>query len=177
MSKIKCYILSIILTLSWCFILSYGSVYGTWFSLWNDNTIYNRNEPDAVNTRLNDAQYIWDPIREWAYNIVHSYEWDDTLEGIVNNENYINDHPKALSRTMQIIRNAVNRALWMLALVALVYILIQWFIILTAAWDDSKQKKWLSWIKRACFAIAWIWLSRFIVTFIFWIIRWISSWV
>lgn len=174
MNRIRRYIMSLCFIVAWAILLRWHSFW--YFYRWNINTIYNNNEWRAINTDLWPSETISDPFRDWAYNIVHSYS-GDVVEWIVKAEEDqpIRTHGEAMWDTLQVIKNAVNRALWMLSLVALVYILIQWFIILTAAGDDNKQKKWLAGIKRAWLAIIWIGLSRFIVTFIFWIIRWIAS--
>lgn len=172
MDKIRRYIMSVCFLVAWAILLIWNSFW--YFYRWNINTIYNNNEWQAINTELWQNETIWDPLRQWAYNIIHASNDEYIVEWIVKEDNPIETHVEAMWDTIQIIRNAVNRALWMLALVALVYILIQWFIILTAAGDDNKQKKWLAGIKRAWLAIIWIGLSRFIVTLIFWIIRWVS---
>lgn len=174
MNKIRRYIMSVCFLVAWTILLMWDSFW--YFYRWNINTIYTNNVWDAVNTDLWPDREIGDPIREWAYNVIHSSDDEYRVEWIVKEDNPIETHWEALGDTMQIIRNAVNRALWMLSLVALIYIIIQWLIILTAAGDDNKQKKWIAGIKRAWLAILWIGVSRFIVTFIFRIIRWVS-WV
>jgi len=172
MKKIVYYIMSILFMIFW-FMLRNDDAFAYYFTVWNTHTIRTNNEWDAIDTNLWWNE-LWDPIREWAYNVINADTGGMVVE-VVNNDHYIGGHLTALSNTLQIIRNIVNWALGMLALVALIYIIIQWFMILTAAGDDSKQKKWVAGIKRACLAIAWIGLSWFIVTFIFWIIRWIAS--
>ena len=172
MDKFRHYIMSLFLVISGIIMLSWNSFW--YFYLWNINTIYTNNEWQAINTELRAWVDIWDPIREWAYNIIHSSDGSYKVEWIVKEDNPIETHWEALKDTLQIIKNVVNRALWMLSLVALVYIMIQWFIILTAAGDDNKQKKWMAGIKRAWLAIIWIGLSRFIISWIFRLVRWIS---
>lgn len=175
MNKILCYIMSVLLIIMWVIVLNSQTI-AQYFNVWSDHTIRTNEETNAISTVLNWAEVIWDPIRQWIAWVVKSPNWEYMLEWIVDgNKEYINSHEDALTRTLQIIKNAINWALWVLALVALIYILIMWFMMLTAAGDDSRHKKWLSWIKRAAIAIAWIWLSRFIVTFIFWVIRGIAS--
>lgn len=174
MNKFVRYIMSICLVISWIILLAWDSFW--YFYRWNINTIYTNYVWDAVNTDLWPGKWIGDPIREWAYNVIHSSTGEYRVEWIVKENDPIKTHWEALWDTLQIIKNTVNWALWMLSLVALIYIIIQWFIILTAAGDDNRQKKWISGIKRAWLAIVWIGVSRFIVTFIFRIIRWVS-WV
>lgn len=161
-----CYILSILFIANSIFMIN--STFWQ-FELWNTNTILNTDANSAINTDIWWGT-IWDPIRQWAYQIVKSDDWNYTLEWIVDNDNEITQHSTALNRTLGIIKNIINRALWLLGIVALIYLLVHWFIVLTAAWDESKYKKWIKWIKNAGIAIWWIWLSRFIVSFIFWII-------
>jgi len=172
MNRLVRYIMSLCFLIWWIILLRWDTFW--YFYRWNVNTIYNNDTWHAINTELWENETIWDPLRQWAYNIIHSSDGKYTVEWIVKEDNQIETHNEAMWDTIQIIRNAVNRALWMLSLVALVYILIQGFIILTAAGDDNKQKKWIAGIKRAWLAIIWIGLSRFIVTFIFWIIRWVA---
>lgn len=175
MKKSISYILSFLFGISWLFLLIGNNMTYAYFSLWDIKTIYTKNERDAVDTTLTDDYDIYDPIRQWSHNIVHAYSGNWMAEWIVWNDKNINNHTTAVTSTLQIIKNIINWALWMLALVALIYILIQWFVILTAAGDDTKVKKWWKWIKRACIAIVWIGLSWFIVTLIFWLIRWLAS--
>lgn len=72
---------------------------------------------------------------------------------------------------IQVIKNAINWVLWILSLIALVLCLWWWFQIVTAAWDDGKQKKWVSVLKHAAIWLVVIWLSWFIVTIVFWLLR------
>ncbi len=146
------------------------STFWQWFELWNTSTILNTDVNDAINTDNGDWTTIWDPIREWAYQIVHSSDEEHQIWWIINNDQEITEHSVALGATLDIIKNIINYALWLLSLVALIYLILHGFMIVTAGWDDEKYKKWLAWIKYAIIAIWGIWLSRFIISFIFWII-------
>jgi hypothetical protein len=146
-----------------------SNVFGQ-FELWNTSTILNTDINSTLDTNVWWSD-IWNPLRQWAYQVVSSDDWNYTLEWIINNDNEISEHNQALEKTLWIIKNIINWALWMLSLVALVYLLVHWFMMVTAAWDEAKFKKWLKWIKYAAIAIAGIWLSWFIVSFIFRIIK------
>jgi hypothetical protein len=142
-----------------------------WFELWNTSTILSTDVNEVLNTDNWNAT-ISDPLREWAYQMVNA---DDNNTGhqiwwIINNDVAITEHDVALETTLDIIKNIINYALWLLSLVALIYLIIHGFMIVTAAWDDTRYKQWLAWIKTAIIAIGGIWLSRFIISFIFWII-------
>ena len=151
------------------------STFWQWFELWNTNTILNTNVNEAINTDNWDWMTIWDPIREWAYQVVHSSDGDYEIWGIINNNQEIVEHSVALETTLDIIKNIINYALWLLSLVALIYLILHWFMMVMAWWDDAKYKKWLAWIKHAIIAIWGIWLSRFVISFIFWIIANITT--
>ena len=79
-------------------------------------------------------------------------------------------------RLIDVIKNAINRVLWMLSLIALILCLWWWFQIVTAAWDEWKQKKWMSVLKHAAIWLVIIWLSWFVVTIIFWLLRGVTGW-
>ena len=151
------------------------STFWQWFELWSTSTILNTDVNEAINTDNWDWTTIWDPIREWAYQIVHSNDWDYEIWWIINNDEQIQEHNVALETTLDIIRNIINYALWLLSLVALIYLILHGFMMVTAAGDDERYKKWLAWIKYAAIAIGWIWLSWFVISFIFWIITNITA--
>ena len=87
------------------------------------------------------------------------------------NDEWGNDEPKALT----IIRTTINRILWLLGVIALVFCLRWGFQMLTAAWDDSKVKSWIKVLKNAAIWLVVIWLSWIIVRFVFRIITTMSD--
>lgn len=141
-----------------------------WMSLWNDTNIYNKELWNVINTQYDWNDISW-PLNDWAYRIVKWEWWNWQLTWLVWTDEKITDYSDALSKILRTIQNVVNYTLWILSLIALIYLIIHWFIILTAAGDDSKVKKWFKWIKNAFLAIAWIWLSRIIISFIIWLIN------
>lgn len=131
----------------------------------SQNYILNENDQQVLNT-----DNINDPLRQWAYNVIEPQWWVGTLSGVVGVGDEISSHQNAQNKVMDVIKNMLNYALWMLALIALVYLLYNGFMIVTAAGDDTQYKKWLSGIKYAAIAIAGIGASRLVVSWIFWII-------
>lgn len=131
----------------------------------SENYILNENDQQILNT-----QNISDPLRDGAYNIISPVSWTGTLSGVLGVGDKISSHQNAQSKTMDVIKNMINYALWMLALVALVYLIYHGFLILTAAGDDTQYKKGLSGIKYAAIAIAGIGASWLVVSAIFWLI-------
>lgn len=99
-------------------------------------------------------------IIEWSHTI------SDQLNGIVNtpNNNTHDNYTTSLWRVITLIQKAINRLLWILAFVALVYMLYNWFLVLTS-WSESKNAdKGKKWISTAAIAIAWIGLSWLIIS-------------
>lgn len=118
-------------------------------------------------------------MRDGAYNIIDgdptTVGGADELKGIVGVNSKITDHTSAKAKTLQIVKNLVNYALGMLSFVALVYLIYNGFLMVTAAGDDAQYKKGLKSIKYAIIAIAGIGLSRLMVSFIFWLLAKITT--
>ena len=72
---------------------------------------------------------------------------------------------------IQTIKNFINWMLWLLSLIALIILLYGWFKMVTAAGDEWKYKDWFKIMKQAWIWLAIIWLSWFIVSIIFRVIR------
>lgn len=68
--------------------------------------------------------------------------------------------------------NTFLAALWIIALI----VLIRWGIkMLTAAGNEDKYNSWFKYIKNAFIGLFIIWLSRFIVSFIFWAVNLVAT--
>lgn len=110
-------------------------------------------------------------INDWSQTI------SNQLHGIINtpNTDTEDDYTTSLWYVITLIQKAINRLLWILAFIALVYMLYNWFLVLTS-WSESKNAdKGKKWISTAAIALAWIWLSWLIVSAIIWIIGVISN--
>lgn len=130
----------------------------------SENYILNENEQQVL-----DAEDIKDPLRQWAYNVI-SPEWWSTLSGVVSADQEISSHIVAQNKVMDVVKNIINYALWMIALIALVYLIYHGFIMVTAAGDDTQYKKGIKGIKYAAIAMVGVGMSRLIVSAIFWLI-------
>ena len=171
MKKNICYILSILFIANSVLLLD--STFWS-FNLWNTNTILNTNIEATIYTNIGWST-IGNPIREWVRQIIHSDDWNYVLTWIADSDVEITEHDTAFNRILEITKRIINRALWLLSLVALIYLIVHGFIILTATWDDTRYKKWMKWIRNATIALWGIWLSWFIVSFIIRIIQNITS--
>jgi len=131
----------------------------------SENYILNENDQQVLNT-----EDINDPLRDGAYNTINPLSWVGVLSGVVWIGDPISSHQNAQSKVMDVIKNMINYALWMLTLIALVYLIYHGFLILTASGDDTQYKKGLAGIKYAAIAIAGIGASWLIISAIFWLI-------
>jgi len=138
-----------------------------------ESTIYSNDQSQYI-----DDSNISNPIRDWAYNAIQSTDSKNEIWWVRWLNQKIEDHTTAKTKTLQIIKNFVNYALWLLSLVALIYVIYHGIIIITAAGDDVKYKEWMKGVKFATMALVWIWMSWIIISSIFWILNnvLISSW-
>ena len=150
----------------------FADVFGQWLQLGQDQTIFNTDANNTLNTYDNNNP-ISDPLRQWAYKIIDA----DTTNTISNQELWwivnpwlIQNHATALSSTMAILKNIINYSLWLVSLIALIYLMYHWFLMVTAAWDDTQYKKGIKWLKLAAVALTGIWMSWLLVSFILWLI-------
>jgi len=135
-----------------------------------DSEIYNQNITNII-----DTNNIENPIREWIYMVINDGEWEQDVKWVLD-IGEIETHAEAKSSVLNIIKNIINYALAMVSLVALVYLIYHGFLMVTAAWNDEQFKKGLKWIKYATIALIGIGVSRFVISFVFYIIRLIITW-
>ena len=76
----------------------------------------------------------------------------------------------ASNSLITIIKNAINRWLWILWLIVLVLLLRGGFQMVTAAGDETKYKAWFKILKQAAIGLAFIAISFFVVSIIFWLL-------
>ncbi|MFA7298451.1 MAG: hypothetical protein WC010_02280 [Candidatus Absconditabacterales bacterium] len=130
----------------------------------SQNYILNENDQQVLNT-----ENIDDPLRQGAYNIV-TPEGGAALSGLASTDTEISSHITAQNKVMTVIKNLINYALGMVALIALVYLIYHGFMIVTAAGDETQYKNGLKGVKFAAIAMAGIGMSRLVVSAIFWLI-------
>lgn len=160
--NLKIIILIAIVVFGWLYALYLNKWYANlcFWSFCNSN-IYNKELSNAISGGSSEV----DPIR---YGVKTVTTWVTNTWGImwILHTNIISNHMEALNSTLRVVQNIVNYALGLVSLIALIYMLAQWFVVLTAGSDDSKQKKWFKWIKNGLIAIVWIALSWIIVSFL-----------
>lgn len=139
------------------------------------------NEPAQIYTHevedVFDDAFIEDnknPIRQGIDGLLYD-GWDDQRIGGIWRPQEINDFDTAKNNTIDVVQMFINYALWLVSLIALIYLIVHGFMIMTAMGDDTKVKKWFTGIRTAGIAIAGIALSRLVVTLIFYVIWLITS--
>ena len=131
----------------------------------SSNSILTESNEQVVNTDT-----IEDPLRDGAYTVINSTSWEQ-ISGIVGVDDKIGSHLNAQHKTLTIVKTAINYALGILSLIALVYLLYNGFMMVTAAGDDNQYKKGIKWIRYAAIALVGVGASRLIISVIFWFIN------
>lgn len=121
---------------------------------------------DRFSTWKIDEEYIseTDSIWSWIYVMWEKSKWILHLP-------QADEYKTELWYALALVKIAVNRILWMLAFVALVYMLYCWYLILSSWSDEKGAEKWKKWIKSAAIAIAWIGLAWLIISVMIWFIK------
>ena len=88
--------------------------------------------------------------------------WDESM-WIVHLDQ-VENYDTELWYALSLIQITVNWTLWILAIVVFVYMLYNWFLVLSAWSDDKNVSKWKKWISNAAIAIAWIGLAWLIIS-------------
>ena len=130
--------------------------------------------PGPINTEFNwdstpkiDNEKIED-VDEWSKTFSDKLEW---ILQLPQKENY----STTLWYVTSLIQITVNRILSILASVTLVYMLYCGFLILSSWADDKNVWKGKKWISNAAITIAWIGLSRLVISAMIWFIKIISK--
>jgi hypothetical protein len=115
--------------------------------------------------RTNDLD---SPIRQWVSDLS---KWVDNI--IYSGP--ITDSASAQQQSLAFASNLINYFLSLVSFIALVYLIYHWYLMVTAAWDKSQFEKWQKWLKYATIAIAWIFLSWFVISMVFRVLE-ASTW-
>lgn len=142
---------------------------------WVSHAQINTTEPSQIYTNSTEDvfsdEFVDDegnPIRQGIDGLVGN------IGGIFYPQE-IDNFDTAKDSTIGVIHTFINYALWLVSLIALIYLIVHGFMIMTAMGDEAKVKKWFAGIKTAGIAIAGIALSWLLVTLIFYVIGLITS--
>jgi len=113
--------------------------------------------------RDSTAKMSWEVVSAtdsiWSWSKVM---WDESM-WIVHLDQ-VENYDTELWYALSLIQITVNWTLWILAIVVFVYMLYNWFLVLSAWSDDKNVSKWKKWISNAAIAIAWIGLAWLIIS-------------
>ncbi len=127
-----------------------------WWYTRNDinKKIYTQKKENVIND-----EWLDDPINAWTKSVVEWTDWieyEDMSTNDVKQENMIN-----------YISKWVNYFLWFLWLLVIILIIKDGIVIITAWWDDNKEKEAFKNVKNYIIAIILIWVSYLIINLIF----------
>ena len=69
-------------------------------------------------------------------------------------------------KLVDVIKSWVNYVLLFLWLIVFLFLLWGGFLMITAAWDDGKYKKWFTILKQAWIGLIFIWVAWIIISFV-----------
>lgn len=125
----------------------------------DDYAPINNTDSDTV---VNE-QNLWDDsLRQGIRDVWKNIEWI-AYEDINNSE-------QAQNATLKYFKKIFDYFIALLGFFTLLYLLYNFFIMLTASWDDNKFKKWVDWIKTAGLVIIWLGVSWIFISFIFYLV-------
>lgn len=127
---------------------------------WNTDTIWTEN---ILNTEDLD-----NPIKAWAKDL-----WPNSINGISDDKS--TDREWSKDNVLKIIQRVINYVLWFLAMISLILIIYNWFVLLLSPKDEN-TKKAKEIIVKIIRAIWGIWISWIIISSIFWVIAKFGKW-
>lgn len=110
-------------------------------------------DPTIDNTNISKDN----PIRSWS-----KVMWDKSVW--ILHLPQPGEYETWLSYALALIQYAINRILAMLSLVTLIFIIYNWFLVLSSGADNKNATKWKKWLATAGIAIAWIAISWLIIS-------------
>ena len=125
------------------------------------DTVIDITDPQVGTTTVEDPD-------DWAQLFTRKLKWILWLDKP-------NNYETKLWYIIALIQIAVNWLLWILAFVALVYMLYCGFLVFSSGADDKNATKGKKWISTAAIALAWIGLSWLIISAMIRFIRLISN--
>lgn len=123
---------------------------------------------DADSRPIVDNEDISTSVEQWSHKFSTKLEWILQLPEK-------NEYETSLGYVMSLIQISINRLLWILAFIALVYMLYCGFLVFSSGSDDKNASKGKKWISTAAIALAWVGLSWLIISAMIRFINLVSS--
>ncbi len=96
---------------------------------------------------------------------------DETDTGAATDVAVIGTDNQQKDAFINVVRWVVNWVLWIMGLIALIFLIYGWFLMVTSAWDEEKYKKWITILRHAVIWLILIGTARFIASLVFWLIN------
>ena len=138
-----------------------------WWYLYSPNSNPTEKDRPSIWT-VSWVEITEDPMWQWSEAMGKKSSW---ILYFPQAKNYDTELWYALA----LIQIVINRALWILAFIALVYMIYNWFLVLSSGSDSKNTDKGKKWIKNAVIAIAWIWISWLVISAMIWFINMIAQ--
>ncbi len=119
----------------------------------DNNALPNENDTDVLRAGTRDIMW-WTNLRD---------------PGNIENINQAQDS------MLFYIQKIVNYFIALLWAFTLIYLLYHWFIMVTAAGNEEKYKKWWEGLKTAIIVLVWIWLSWLIISLVIYLVNYITT--
>lgn len=118
---------------------------------------------------------IGKPITDIEDSPIELGAWNPGTElkgsSFTNNGTVLTDTEESREKTLDYITGLVNYALWILGLIALLYLIYHAVLTLTAGSDDGQASKWREGMKYAAYALLGLGAARFMVSMIIFLIN------
>lgn len=127
---------------------------------WNYQSLISSNQSDViVASSIENSRILQVWGQQW---IAGEGSW---ISNVINSDSKTTN--QATDDVVSYISAFINWALWMAFFVALVFLIYNWYLVVTAAWNDAQYKKWISYMRYMAIWLVGIALSFFIVQLIF----------
>ena len=156
----------------WIFLLIMTFILNLFSGILNFTQWFGDGSPRTPKMEDDSNPYVdgtWaDNIQQWTKIFSEKLDW---ILHLPQRDEYVT----ALGYALSLIKISVNRILGLLAFVALVYLIYCGALVLFSWSGDKNASKWKKWISTAAIALAWIGLSRLIISAMIWFISMISK--
>jgi len=96
---------------------------------------------------------------------------DKSDPGAANDVAVIGTDTQQQDGIVNVVRWVINWVLWIMGLVALMFLIYGWFLMVTSWWEEDKYAKWFTILKHAVVWLILIGTAWFVASLIFWLIN------
>ncbi len=160
MGKIGSWMIACCVAMMAVIVLRWSESFAQWLGYFDDSS-------HSVTHSISDVVQTSDitqPFRDGAYLPVQSPDGMHSIDVI--NLGRIVSFDEAQNQTLRLIKNIINYILSFAIFVVFVFMIYEWYMVVTSSNDDEQYKKALTKLKTASIAIAGMAISWLLVSFI-----------